>query len=169
MERKQILDRLKISSSLPEEVDDIASSLGRHLPPDMQAALKDKIERYTRKEDRVVIVGRIESETVGYFLVIEYLSPPETLAFEVQKKIERYGCATGLGVNPEWRRAGIGGRLFAAGLKWAEDRGLPGVWLRTRLFADWYIRDFGFEMIGAVTVKGNIVKSVLAKTFRENI
>jgi GNAT superfamily N-acetyltransferase len=166
MERKSIHDRLRISFSLPEEIDDIASSLGKHLSPEKQAALWDKIERYTRKEDRVVVIGRIDDEIVGYFLVIEYLDPPDTLDEEVRKRIARYGCLTGLGVNPEWRRNGIGGKLFAEGLKWAEERGLPGVWLRTRLFAEWYIRDFGFEKIGTVTIKETVVKSVLAKVFR---
>jgi len=163
MKAREINNKITFSIESHEDYEDAAASLSRHQGPELQLAFKDKVERYTRKQDRDVIIARIENEIVGYCLVIDQLTPPEALSPDIFQRLSSYGCITGLGVNPEWRENGIGARLVREGLEWAKHRGLPGVWLRTRVMAEWYKKHIQFERVGSMIVKKTVIKAVLAK------
>lgn len=165
MEYKSLDKILNLQIALPEEIEEIAVSQGNHLLPEIQRAFKDKVERYICKQDRDVIIARIQDRSVGYCMVINQLRPPDSLLPEIQHRLSAYGCITGLGVNPEWRENRIGVRLVKEGLDWALHRGLPGLWLRTRVMSDWYVRHFQFERVGSMMVKETVKKAILAKTF----
>lgn len=163
MNPRGIDNKIIFSIASYDEYENAATSLSRHQGPELQLAFKDKVERYTRKQDRDVILARIEDDIIGYCLVIDQLTPPDSLSPEFFQRLSSYGCITGLGVNPEWRENGIGASLVRQGLEWAKDHGLPGIWLRTRVMAEWYKKHLQFERVGSMIVKKTVKKAVLAK------
>lgn len=165
MEQNNIIEKSSMTQAKQGEIEIISDSLGYHLLPEIQAAFKDKVERYIRKSDRDVIIARIREQMVGYCMVIDQLDPPDSLSPDIRNQLYAYGCITGLGVNPEWRRNGIGARLVKEGIHWMEHRGLPGIWLRTRVMAEWYKKHLQFEIVGSMTVKKTVIKAVLARCF----
>ena len=164
MEQDKNIVKTSMALAHHGEVEFIAESLGHHLLPEIQVAFKEKVDRYIHKTGRDVIIARINEHIVGYCMVIENLELPDSLSPDIHKRLSTYGCITGLGVNPEWRRNGIGVRLVKEGISWMEHRGLPGLWLRTRVMSEWYKKNLQFEIVGSMIVKKTVIKAILAKS-----
>jgi GNAT superfamily N-acetyltransferase len=146
------------------DVEPVLAQLSGHMDDQQRKAFRDKLERYARKPDRVLILAKQNHLVLGYVCVIEAAEAPPDLTDEAALRLRPLAHGTQLFVHPDFRKQGIGSSLHLAVEKWARDRGKTGFWMVTHRKAYWYARDFGFEEICRIRAKG-VEKIVMIKEF----
>lgn len=151
-----------IETAREKDIQPIVRDIGGGMDVDRRAVLESKIARYVRKPGRTLFIAKSESRAVGFGAVIEKPDikgdlPPDTVKF-----LDGFSMITGLLVDAEYRNRGIGQALVRSMEGWAFERPATGIWLVTRLQAEWYRRHFGYEAMGTI-ISENIRKTILAK------
>lgn len=155
----------RIEVAAVESVAAAIAHLAGELPEERREALRDKLHRYARKPDRVLIVARRSDFIAGFNCVIDRDTVPQDLKDSDQVRgLEDFACCNGLLVHPRYRRRGIGFSLQVEAESWARQRGRSGIWLITHRRAEWYQKHFGYREVGRTFSKG-VVKRVMAKQF----
>lgn len=75
------------------------------------------IVAYLRREDADVILAKMDTNVIGYCLVVELERPPLTLN-------RKYGVVYDMAVTQNLRRCGIGTQLFDRAKNWFKNRGV---------------------------------------------
>ena len=153
----------KIQTALEKDIQAIARDLGGRLAPDRRPVLEDKVARYIRKPDRTLFIALDESRVIGFSTIIEDPEIKGDLTRETVDSLQGLAMITGLLVEVNYRRQGIGQALVRAMEKWAFNRGGKGVWLVTREQSAWYRRHFGYREMERIVSDG-VQKTILAKT-----
>ncbi len=152
----------EIKTALEKDIQAIARDLGGRLAPDRRSVLKDKVARYFRKPDRTLFIALDDSRVIGFSTIIEDPKIKGNLSRKTADSLQGLAMITGLLVDVNYRRQGIGQALVRAMEEWAFRRGRKGIWLVTRQQAAWYRRHFGYEAMGAIISEG-IQKTIMAK------
>jgi len=94
-----------------------------HLDPRFQPAPRaerlwtEALSRWLKDDDYRILVAEAKGRLVGYIIGTIKSSPPVLLP-------PRFGFITDICVTPEWRRTGVGRRLYETLQEWFKERGL---------------------------------------------
>jgi len=146
------------------DVQPTLEQLTDHLNDQQRQAFRDKLLRYVQKPDRDLILAVRELQVLGLICVIDRAEFPPGLSGQNMNYLTDFASGTQLLVHPSLRRRGIGGSLLSHAEAWARQRGLAGFWVITHRMAGWYERNFGYQQIALIEVKG-VEKFVMAKKF----
>jgi GNAT superfamily N-acetyltransferase len=146
------------------DVESTIERLTDHMNDQQRQAFRDKLQRYVNKPDRDLILAVQGLQVLGLVCVIEQAEFPPGFSEKNMDYLRDFACGTQLLVHPSFRRQGIGGSLLSQAEAWARERELAGFWITTHSMADWYQKNFGYEQITRVEVKG-VGKNVMAKKF----
>ena len=146
------------------DVEPALEQLTDHLNDKQRQAFRDKLQRYVQKPDRDLILAVRGLQVLGLLCVIDQADFPPGLSGQNMNYLRDFASVTQLLVHPSFRRQGIGGSLLAHAEAWARQRGLAGLWIITHLMAGWYERNFGYQQIALIEVKG-VGKFVMANKF----
>jgi GNAT superfamily N-acetyltransferase len=135
-----------------------------HMDDQQRQAFLDKLRRYVQKPDRDLIFAVHGPQVLGLVCVIDQAELPPGLSGETMNYFRDFASVTQLLVHPSLRRQGIGGSLLTQAEAWARNRKLAGFWVITHRMAGWYERNFGFQQIARIEVKG-VEKFVMGKKF----
>ncbi|MBC7249567.1 MAG: GNAT family N-acetyltransferase [Anaerolineae bacterium] len=91
--------------------------------PDGESHWAAAITAWMRREDNCVLVAEAGGQIVGYIVGMMRENPPVLLP-------PRYGFVSDICVAPEWRRHGVGRRMFAALREWFRQQGADHIELR---------------------------------------
>lgn len=91
--------------------------------PDGEAHWAAAITAWMQREDNCVLVAEAGSQIVGYIVGMMRENPPVLLP-------PRYGFVSDICVAPEWRRHGVGRRMFAELREWFRQQGADHIELR---------------------------------------
>jgi GNAT superfamily N-acetyltransferase len=153
---------IKLASE--RDVQPSVEQLTDHMNDEQRQAFRDKIQRYIQKADRDLILAVSGLQILGLVCVIEQAELPPGLSVETIDYLKNFAYGTQLLVHPSFRRRGIGSSLHTHAEFWARERGLAGYWHITHRMAHWYEKDFGYQQIARIEVKG-VKKIVMAKKF----
>jgi len=153
---------LKVAAQ--EDVESTIEQLTDHMNTEQRQAFRDKLQRYVHKPDRDLILAVRELQVLGLVCVIDQGEFPPGFSGQNTDYLRDFACVTQLLVHPSCRRRGIGGSLLTQAEAWARKRGLAGFWIITHRMSDWYERNFGYEQIARIEVKG-VTKTAMAKKF----
>ena len=154
----------KLKVATEADVDPAVEALSGHMNDRQRAVFRDKLQRYVRKSGRELIVAVREGQTLGLVCVIDQAQFPPSFTEQQGSQLRNFGCGTQLLVHPSFRRQGVGGSLLTRAERWACKQGLAGFWIITHRMADWYERNFGYQLIARIEVKEE-AKAVMAKKF----
>jgi len=146
------------------DVEPTLEQLTDHLNDQQRQAFRDKLQRYVQKPDRDLILAVRGLQVLGLLCVIDQAEFPPGLSGQNMNYLRDFASVTQVLVHPSFRRRGIGGSLLAHAEAWARQLGLAGFWIITHRMACWYERNFGYQLIARVEVKG-VGKFVMAKKF----
>jgi GNAT superfamily N-acetyltransferase len=135
-----------------------------HLNDQQRQAFRDKLKRYVQKPDRDLILAVRGLQVLGLVCVIHQAEFPPGFSEKNTDYLRDFASGTQLLVHPSFRRRGIGGSLLSQAEAWTHQRGLPGFWIITHHMAGWYERNFGYQQIARIEVKG-VGKFLMAKKF----
>jgi len=127
-------------------------------------AFRHKLQRYVQKPDRDLILAVRELQVLGLVCVIDQPEFPPGFSGQNMDYLRDFASGTQLLVHPSFRRRGIGGSLLSHAEAWPRQRGLAGFWIITHRMAGWYEKNFGYQQIARIEVKG-VGKFVMAKKF----
>lgn len=148
-------------ANLPRVIDELTD----YMDPPQQAKYRRKMTRYTRDEDKELLIAANAAGAIGFLCVAEYDDIPDTLPAGIAESLENYATVTSFIVRPEQRRRGIGMSLFACALEWGRERKPDGMWLITHRTGPWYQCHFGLEELAKIDVDG-ARKTVMARAWR---
>jgi GNAT superfamily N-acetyltransferase len=151
-------------SATEKDVQPTVEQLTDHMNDKQRQAFRDKIQRYVQKPDRDLILAVRGLQVLGLVCVIEQAELPPGLSIENMDYLKNFAYGTQLLVHPSFRGRGIGSSLHTHAESWARRRGLAGYWHITHRMAHWYEKDFGYQEIARIEVKG-VKKIVMAKKF----
>jgi len=154
--------QLKVAAEA--DVEPTIEQLTDHMNHEQRQAFRDKLQRYIQKPDRDLILAVRGLQVLGLVCVLDQPEFPPDLSEQNRDYLTDFTSGTQLLVHPSFRRQGIGGSLLAQAEAWARKRGLRGFWIITHRMAEWYEKNFGYENIARVEVKG-VGKDVMAKKF----
>jgi len=146
------------------DVEPALEQLTDHLNDQQRQAFRDKLKRYVQKPDRDLILAVRGLQVLGLVCVIHQAEFPPGFSEKNTDYLRDFASGTQLLVHPSFRRRGIGGSLLSHAEAWARKRGLAGFWIITHRMAGWYERNFGYEQIARIEVKG-VGKFLMAKKF----
>lgn len=144
------------------DVDSAFQDLNRDMDPDFTHVFLDKLERYARKSDRALFLITYNASFIAFATIIDRAPLPDELQEHLRIKLKPYACGTGLMVLPEFRKKGVASLLVKEWATWARSKGLPGIWVITRVMAEWYRSQFSYSQLAHIHQKGS-VKTVLTK------
>ena len=153
---------LKIAAEA--DVESTLEQLTDHMNDQQRQAFRDKLQRYVNKPDRDLILAVRGLQVLGLVCVIDQAEFSPGFSEKNMDYLRDFACGTQLLVYPSFRRQGIGGSLLTQAEAWARKRGLAGFWITTHRMAGWYEKNFGYEQIARIEVKG-VGKKVMAKKF----
>lgn len=153
---------LKVATE--KDVQPTVEQLTDHMNDEQRQTFRDKIHRYVEKPDRDLILAVRGPQVLGLVCVIEQAELPPGLSVETIDYLQNFAYGTQLLVHPSFRHRGIGSSLHIEAEFWARRRGLAGYWHITHRMAHWYEKDFGYQQIARIEVKG-VEKIVMAKKF----
>lgn len=99
------------------------------------------LREWMADETRCVLVAVVDGEVIGYIIGRLAENPP---VFAMR----RFGYVTDICVAPQWRRMGVGRKLFAALKEWFRQQGLAVVQLNVAAFnptSQAFWRAMGFQ------------------------
>ncbi|MGD8372959.1 MAG: hypothetical protein PVI19_15525, partial [Syntrophobacterales bacterium] len=102
----EITWELKVATEA--DVESILAELSGHMNDQQRELFRDKLERYARKPDRVLILAKQEHLVMGYVCVIEEGEAPPDLTDETAQRLRPLAHGTQLFVHPDFRKQGIG-------------------------------------------------------------
>jgi len=146
------------------EVETAIQQLTDHMNDQQRQAFRDKLQRYVQKPDRDLVLAGRGLQVLGLVCVIHQAEFPPGFSEQNMNYLRDFASVTQLLVHPSFRRRGIGGSLLTQAEAWARKRGLAGLWITTHRMAHWYEKNFGYEQIARIEVKG-VGKAVMAKKF----
>jgi len=146
------------------EVETAIQQLTDHMNDQQRQAFRDKLQRYVQKPDRDLVLAGRGLQVLGLVCVIHQAEFPPCFSEQNMNYLRDFASVTQLLVHPSFRRRGIGGSLLTQAEAWARKRGLAGLWITTHRMAHWYEKNFGYEQIARIEVKG-VGKAVMAKKF----
>lgn len=132
-------------------------------PADIAAHIRailsaERFAAYLTDPDRLVLVARHDSRTVGYAMVVRDIGDPQS-AEGPSPTVE----LSKLYVLPEYHRSGAASALMQAGLAWGAEQGATSVWLgvnQLNLRAQRFYAKHGFRVTGSRTFAlGNSVET----------
>jgi len=135
-----------------------------HLNDQQRQAFRDKLKRYVQKPDRDLILAVRGLQVLGLVCVIDQAEFPPGFSEKNMDYLRDFASGTQLLVHPSFRRRGIGGSLLSHAEAWARQRRLAGFWIITHRMAEWYEKNFGYQQIARIEVKG-VGKFLMAKKF----
>jgi len=141
------------------DVKPTIEQLTDHMNDAQRQAFRDKLLRYVKKLDRDLILAVRGVQILGLVCVIDQTAFPSGFSEKHIDYLRNFASGTQLLVHPSFRRRGIGGSLLSHAEAWARKRGLAGFWI-----IGWYERNFGYEQIARIEVKG-VGKFLMAKKF----
>ena len=150
-----------------EDAARAARQLGAGFSTAHRARLQDKLERYTRKPDRVLILAVCGSRVLGFVTAMEAPAAPAGLPQSAVLQLQGLGELSGLLVDPRCRMRGIGERLMRLAEQWCRERGHRGAWLITHRMADWHRRHLGYREVGRI-LHQRAEKRVMARHFNDD-
>jgi GNAT superfamily N-acetyltransferase len=154
----------EIRLATDRDVQPTVEQLTHHMNDKQRQAFRDKIQRYVQKPDRDLILAVRGLQVLGLVCLIEQAELPPGLSIENMDYLKNFAYGTQLLVHPSFRGRGIGSSLHTHAESWARRRGLAGYWHITHRMAHWYEKDFGYQEIARIEVKG-VKKIVMAKKF----
>lgn len=154
----------ELKVAIEEDVNPAVDELSAHMNNRQRAAFRDKLQRYVRKPDRVLIVAVAKGRIVGLVSVIEQAPFPPGFPEQQASHLRNFACGTQILVHPSYRKQGIGGSLLMRAERWAQEHGLKGFWHVTHRKAEWYKTSFGYRGIAQLDDKG-AEKLLMAKSF----
>jgi GNAT superfamily N-acetyltransferase len=154
--------QLKVATEA--DVESTIEGLTDHMNDQQRQAFRDKLQRYVNKPDRDLILAVRGLQVLGLVCVIDQAEFPPGFSEKNMNYLRDFACGTQLLVHPTFRRQGIGGSLLTQAEAWAHKRGLVGFWIITHHMAGWYERNFVYQQIARIEVKG-VGKFVMAKKF----
>jgi GNAT superfamily N-acetyltransferase len=146
------------------DVGPTLEQLTDQLNDQQRQAFRDKLQRYVQKPDRDLILAVRGLQVLGLVCVIHQAEFPPGFSEKNTDYLRDFASGTQLLVHPSFRRRGIGGSLLSHAEAWARQRGLAGFWIITHRMAGWYERNFGYQQIARIEVKG-VGKFLMAKKF----
>ena len=146
------------------DVEPALEQLADQMNEEQRQSLRDKLQRYVQKPDRDLILAVRGPQVLGLLCVIDQAEFPPGFSVQNMDYLKDFASVTQLLVRPSFRRQGIGGSLLAHAEAWARKRGLAGFWIITHRMAGWYEKNFGYQQIARIEVKG-VGKAVMAKEF----
>jgi len=146
------------------DVEPTVEQLTDHMNDPQRQAFRDKLQRYVQKPDRDLILAVRGLQVLGLLCVIDQAELPPSFPAQKMDYLRDFASCTQLLVHTSFRRRGIGGSLLTHAQAWARKRGLAGLWVITHRMAGWYERNFGYEQIARIQVKG-VAKTIMAKKF----
>lgn len=147
-------------ADLPKVIDELTD----YMDTARRVKYRRKLTRYTRDEDKELLMAVDATGAIGFLCVAEHDEVPDTLPPAIAEQLKEYATVTSFIVRPEHRRRGVGMSLFTRALEWGKRRKLNGMWLITHRTGPWYHRHFGLEEVGKIDV-GAARKTVMAKVF----
>ena len=146
-----------------EVLPQVIEQLTDYMDKKQQTKYQRKLTRYTRDDDKALLIAVDETGAIGFLCVAEYDEVPEELGARLVNELEDYATVTSFIVRPEHRRRGIGMSLFARALEWGKKRKPAGMWLITHRTHPWYHRHFALDEVAKIKVD-NVTKTVMAIT-----
>ena len=146
------------------DVETAIVQLTDQMNDEQRQVFRDKLQRYAQKPDRDLILAVRGLQVLGLACVISQSELPPALPARKINYLREFACLTQLLVHPSKRQLGIGGSLLAHAEAWARKRGLPGLWCTTHHMAGWYAKNFGYQQIATIEVRG-VAKTAMAKKF----
>mgnify|MGYP001813348342 FL=1 len=146
------------------DVEPTLEQLTDHMNDEQRQVFRDKLQRYVHKQDRELILAVRGDQVLGLVCVIDQGEFPPGLSGQKMAYLGNFACGTQLLVHPYCRRRGIGGSLLTQAENWALKRGLAGFSITTHRMSHWYEKNFGYEQIARIEVKG-VAKTVMANKF----
>lgn len=144
------------------DVDLAFRDLSGDMDPNFVHVFLSKLERYARKPDRALFLIKYKGSIIAFATIIDRAPVPDELGEQLSVEFARYACGTGLMVLPEFRKKGVASLLVKEWTTWAQNKGLPGIWVVTRVMAEWYQYHFSYVQLAHIH-RHEIVKTVLAK------
>lgn len=155
----------KIIEAEPQDVSQAFADLKRDMNPKFVHVFLDKMQRYSVKPDRALFLAIHQNHYIAFATIINRSPVPAELGESKVFLLERYACATGLMVLPEFRNRGVASQFIRQWEGWVLRNELSGIWLVTRQMSDWYRHCFQFSVQGTITRHG-VTKTILAKSVR---
>lgn len=146
------------------DIEPTIEQLTDHMNSEQRQTFRNKLQRYVHKTDRDLILAVRGEQVLGLVCVIDQGEFPPGFSGQNTEYLRNFACGTQLLVHPTCRRRGIGGSLLAQAENWAHERGLAGFWIVTHRMSGWYERNFGYEQITRIEIKG-VTKTAMAKKF----
>jgi GNAT superfamily N-acetyltransferase len=146
------------------DVEPTIEQLTDHMNDQQRQALRDKLQRYVQKPDRDLILALRGPQILGLICVIDQGRFPPGFSGNHTEYLRNFACGTQVLVHPTCRRRGIGGSLLTEAENWAHKRRLTGFWVITHRMSHWYEKNFGYQQICQIEVKG-VAKTLMAKKF----
>jgi GNAT superfamily N-acetyltransferase len=154
----------ELKVAVEADVQPTLDQLTDHMNDQQRQVFRDKLQRYAQKPDRDLILAVRGLQILGLVCVIDQAEYPPGLSGQNMAYLKDFSSVTQLLVHPSFRRRGIGGSLLTQAETWARKRGLAGLWITTHRMAHWYEKNFGYEQIARIELKG-VGKAVMAKKF----
>jgi len=148
----------------PAHVDSAYQDLNRDMNPEFIHVFLDKLERYARKPDRALFLIKYQGSIIAFATIIDSAPVPDDLTREQTTPLVSYSCGTGLMVLPEFRKKGVASLLVDQWELWSRKKGLPGIWIVTKLMGEWYRKHFNYRHVEVIESKG-VKKTILKKSF----
>jgi len=145
-----------------EDVEPILQQLTDHMNGQQRTVFRDKLMRYVRKSDRVLILAINDRQILGLVCVVDQGRLPESLQEDKAGQLRNFAFGTQLLVHPSFRGRGVGSSLHLRAEQWARERGRAGFWHITHRKAYWHEKNFGFKEIGRIESEG-VEKIIMAK------
>ena len=146
----------------PADVDSAFRDLSRDMDPDFVHVFLDKLERYARKSDRALFLISYKGFIIAFATIINRAPVPDELGEQLSVELKTYACGTGLMVLPDFRKKGVASLLVKEWTTWTQNSGLPGIWVVTRVMAEWYQNHFSYLQLAHIH-RRDVIKTVLAK------
>ncbi len=160
--KTSFLHSCNLFEALPADVDPAFRDLNRDMDPDFVHVFLDKLERYARKPDRALFLISYQGSIIAFATIIDTSPVPDDLEEQLRLELQACACGTGLMVLPEFRKKGVASLLVKEWTRWTQSRGLRGIWVVTRLMAEWYQGHFSYLQLAHIH-RRDVVKTVLVK------
>jgi len=141
--RRATIEDLEAVLDLWDEMMELHARLDARFQPEVNARelFGETLREWMVDDSRRVLVATADGQVMGYTIGVVAENPPIF-------KMRYYGHVSDICVAPEWRRQGVGCRLFAALRKWFRQHGLMVVQLHVAAFnpsSQTFWRQMGFE------------------------
>jgi GNAT superfamily N-acetyltransferase len=156
------LDSCTLFEASAADVNSAFRDLSRGMDPDFSHMFHDKLERYARKPDRALFLISHNASLIAFATIIDRAPVPDELGELLRVELNSYACGTGLMVLPEFRKKGVASLLVKEWTIWTRNNGLPGIWIVTRMMAEWYQNHFSYLQVAHI-YQQEVMKTVLAK------